>query len=216
MNYDEVLAVLREAGAVLTHDHFVYTKGGHGSEYVNKDAIFAYPDLADPLAQELAIRFRESDLPVEVVAAPAVAGAILAQSVARHLWEQTGRRVHAVYADRGADGKLVFRRGYDRFLKDREVLVVEDILNTGGSAKETVEAVRSCGGTVRVVAALVNRGGVTPEDLGVSDLITLLDVKMEVHPEAECPLCQANVPVNTEVGHGAEFLRRKVARAPGS
>jgi orotate phosphoribosyltransferase len=104
---------------------------------------------------------------------------------------------------------FVFKRGYDKLIKGKNVLVVEDVLTTGGSARRTAEAVRACGGTVVGLGVLNNRAGLTPEQLGVPKLYSVFDLTMESCPPEECPLCKTNVPINTTVGHGAEFLRQQ-------
>lgn len=104
---------------------------------------------------------------------------------------------------------FTIKRGQAKHIAGKtKVLVVEDILNTGGSAALTVKAVREAGGEVVAVGALVNRGGVTAEGLGVPYLVSLLNVTMSAWDETECPLCP-DTPINTEVGHGKEFLARK-------
>jgi orotate phosphoribosyltransferase len=90
------------------------------------------------------------------------------------------------------------------------VLVVEDILTTGGSARLVVEAVAAAGGTVVGVGALCNRGGVSAQQIGAPVLFSLSTVPMESFAAEECPLCAAGVPVNTRVGKGAAFVARSI------
>jgi orotate phosphoribosyltransferase len=111
-------------------------------------------------------------------------------------------------------GKFVVKRGYDKEIKNIagwNVVVVEDILNTGGSAAETVKAVRAVGGNVVMVAAICNRGGVMAEQLDVPHLDSVYNVKLAAYEETECPLCRDDVPINTSVGHGNQFLQRRSA-----
>src|SRR5262249_35909202 len=160
---ERVRAILGDARAIVTGSHIVYTSGKHGSAYVNKDAV--YPDTAriDELCGHLADG-ATSHRP-DVVCGPAMGGIILAQWTGHHLG------IPAVYAEKAAEGGMVLRRGYDKLVAGRRVLVVEDVLNTGGSVRDAVAAVRAAGGDVVVVAALVNRGGVTAADLGVPALV---------------------------------------------
>lgn len=219
--------ILAEAGAVITDSHFVYTSGLHGSVYINKDAVYPRIHLLDELCRHIAGKFaggvfiREAG--IEVVVAPAIGAIDLKTGVARELIRYTGREVLGVYAEHDEElvvttaglsvptkkPQFVIKRGYGKLVAGKQVLVVEDILTTGGSARETVEAVRQAGGNVVAVAAIVNRGGVTAESLGVSHLSSLLDVNLETHPAAECPLCRDGVPVNVEYGHGRKFLNQK-------
>jgi orotate phosphoribosyltransferase len=101
----------------------------------------------------------------------------------------------------------IFRRGYDALVAGRRVLVVEDILTTGGSARTVVQAVEKAGGTVVGVAALCNRGGVTADLLGSPQLYSLASVPLESWSAEECPLCASGVPVNTRLGKGAAFVK---------
>jgi orotate phosphoribosyltransferase len=142
---------------------------------------------------------------IEVVAGPTVGGVIMAQWVAHHLSVLTGGEVLAIYAEEeisaGAKRRL-FRRGYDKLLIGKRILIVEDILTTGGSARQVVEAVMHQGGETIGVAALCNRGGVTAELLQTPTLFCLTSIPLESFDPAECPLCQAGVPINTRVGKG--------------
>ena len=134
-------------------------------------------------------------------------GIILAQWTGHHLG------LPAVYAEKAADGGMVLRRGYDKLVAGKRVLVVEDILNTGGSIRDAIAAVRAAGGTVVVAAALVNRGAVTAADVGAPVLLALLDVALDAWDADACPLCRDGVPVNTDVGKGREFLAKRAARS---
>lgn len=194
-------AILAEARAMITDSHVVYTSGKHGRAYVNKDAV--YPSTAR--VAELCRFLAEVAAPhrPEIVCGPAMGGIILAQWTGHHLG------VPAVYAEKAPEGGMALRRGYDKLVAGKRVLVVEDVLNTGGSIKDAIAAVRAAGGDVVVAAALVNRGGITAADLGVPVLVTLLDVDLEAWDAAACPLCRDRVPVNTDVGKGREFLAKR-------
>lgn len=204
MTQEKVLGLLKEVGAFLT-GHFVLKSERHSGQYVNKDA--AYPDhrTIDLLCEVMAEQVRSFG--IEVVVGPAVAGTILANWVAHHLTDMS--LVRAVYADKVGDG-FVLKRGYDQIVRGKKCLVVEDIITTGGSVKQTIEAVRACDGEVYGVSAIVNRGGVTPEMLDVHFLYALADIKLETWLAEECPLCRDGVSVNTNVGHGAAFMAKQL------
>jgi orotate phosphoribosyltransferase len=201
--------ILQDVGAVITNSHFVYTSWKHGSAYVNKDAL--YPHTMETSALCLAIAREFVHEQVEAVVVPAVGGVALSQWTAYHLSYLTGREVLAIYAEKSDDGNsFVIKRGYDKLIAKKEVLVVEDILNTGGTARKVVEAVRAIKGKVIGVGCLCNRGGVTYRDLSyVRMLHSLVNIKLDAWDEADCPLCAQGVPVNTDVGKGREFLERK-------
>jgi len=205
---DVILRQLQEAGAIITNGHFVYASGRHGSDYVNKDGVYPDTELTSGLAFELALRFTGRQA-IHVVIAPAVGAVILAHEVARHLSIRLKTKVFGVYADKDGDG-FAIKRGYDQFVRGQPVLVVEDVLTTGGSAKKVVEAVRAIGGQVIGVGALCNRGGVTTHDLGdVPALESLVNIQLETWDENDCPLCRDGVPINTDVGKGREWLAKR-------
>lgn len=200
MTEEEALQILTRTGALLKDSHIVYTSGRHGSDYVDKDAVYPHSGDVSHLCLAMAEKFVRAE--VAVVIAPAVGGVILSQWVAHHLSELTRREIAAVYAEK-AEGGFVIRRGYNRFIRGERTLVVEDVLTTGGSVKRVVEAVRSVGGKVVGVAALCNRGGVTKADLGdVPHLEALVNLRLDSWEASACPLCARKIPINTEVGKG--------------
>lgn len=211
MSERDVLATLARVGALITGDHLVYTSGRHGSSYVNKDALYPHTAATSAVCARIAERFAGAG--VEVVAGPTVGGVIMAQWTAHHLSALSGREVLAVYAEEelgaGGERRRLFRRGYDALVAGRRVLVVEDILTTGGSVRLVVAAVAAAGGAVVGVGALCNRGGVTAAAIGAPELYSLAEVPLESYAAEECPLCAAGVAVNTRVGKGAAFVARR-------
>ncbi|MBI4365882.1 MAG: phosphoribosyltransferase [Deltaproteobacteria bacterium] len=209
MHTAEVLSILHEVGAVLTESHFVYTSGKHGAAYVNKDAIYPHTGHVARLCEALATPFATAA--VDTVAGPAVGGVILAQWTARHLSQMSGREVVACFAEErvAEDGAKTryFGRGYERFITGKRVLIVEDILTTGGSAKQVVEAVRACGGEAVAVSALCNRGDVRPADIGDIPLNALIALTLQAWDAADCPMCKRGVPINTTVGKGKSLSK---------
>ena len=210
MNEQEVLKVLRNVGAVITNSHIVYTSRKHGTVYVNKDAVYPHTKETSDLCRAIAEQFVDDS--VEVVIAPAIGGVILSQWIASHLSEITGHEVLGIYAEKtGSDDTFIIKRGYDKLVAGKNILVVEDVLTTGGSAKKVVEASRALGGNIVGLGVLCNRGGITPQDVAdPPKLFALVNVKLDAWDEAECPLCaNKSVPINTDVGKGREYLARK-------
>lgn len=179
------------AGAIRTGGHFVYTSGLHGSAYVNKDAV--YPDTHRIAELCALLGDAVAGFHPELVCGPAVAGIIVSQWTAHHLG------IPAVYADKVDDG-LVLARGYDGLVAGKRVVVVEDVVTTGGSLAKAIAAVEAAGGTPVAAAALVNRGGVTADDVQAPALVSLLELDFEAVPAAECALCAAGVPIDTGFG----------------
>lgn len=207
MNQDEVLDLLQKVGAFRS-GHFIMTHGRHSDSYVNKDALYPYTHDTSRLCYAMAERFAGKS--VDVVVGPAIGAAILSQWVAYHLTDLEGRDVYGVYADKDGQGGFILRRGYDELVKGKRALVVEDLTTTGGSIKKVVDVVRAADGTVVGAIAIVNRGGVTKEDVGnPEEFQSLVELDLESWAVGECELCEKGIPVNTDIGHGREFVARK-------
>jgi orotate phosphoribosyltransferase len=213
MNQSEILKVLSDVGAVITESHLVYTSGKHGSMYVNKDALYPHTAETSLLCHVFAERFARDN--VDVVIAPALGGIILSQWTAHHLSKINNREILGLYAEKVEGTKdFVIKRGYDKLLIGKNVLILEDILTTGGSVKKVVELVRGMGGNIVGVGALFNRGNIQPADVGgVPKLEALVIMELQAWDADKCPLCAEHVPINTNVGKGREFLAAKVAAA---
>jgi len=234
MNPLEVLQALNRVGAVITDSHVVYTRKNatmdcpsgwfHGDAYINKDGVYPYTRVISRLCEVLAGKFVADN--VEVVIGPAIGGVVLSQWVAHHLSGILGLDVFSVFAEKqvtvvggglATDEKFVIKRGYDKLVNGKRVLVVEDVLTSGGSVKKVVRAVRECGGLVVGVGALCNRGGVTAQTIwDVPKLETLVSLSLGVWPEEDCPLCKKGVPINTDVGTGREFLALRAGSSASS
>ncbi|HWP61590.1 MAG TPA: phosphoribosyltransferase family protein [Candidatus Paceibacterota bacterium] len=206
MNEDDVLRVLQDVGAFRA-GHFVFTSGLHSSSYINKDAIYPHVKEVSRLCEAMAQKFKDDN--IEAVIGPAYGAIILSTWTAYHLSQMRDTDVWGVYADKvGSD--LVIRRGYDKLISGKRTLIVEDLTTTGGSIKKVVDAVHAAGANLVGAIAIANRGGVTKEAAGNPPRFeVVVDLALEQWPEAECVLCQRGIPVNTDVGHGAEFMRKK-------
>ena len=205
----DILTLLKKADAVITDSHIVGTSGKHMSVYINKDALYPHTEMASEVGLMMAEKFK--NVGVEAVVGPMLGGIILSQWTAYHLTRLTGKEVLSVYTEKDADGNQIFsRRRYDRHVKGKRTLVVEDVTNTGGSAKKVVETVKTVGGIVVALCVMVNRDpkNITSETMG-APFEPLGVLPAEAFEEAECPLCKKGVPINTEVGHGKAFLEKK-------
>ncbi|MFA7310144.1 MAG: phosphoribosyltransferase family protein [Candidatus Paceibacterota bacterium] len=207
MDESQVLEVLQKVGAFRS-GHFVFTSGLHADTYVNKDALYPYTTETSRLCREMARRFKDKN--VEAVSGPAIGAAILAQWTAFHLTDLMGHEVYAAGAEKDGQGGFVLRRGYEKIVDGKNVLVVEDLTTTGGSLKKAIEAVETAGGKVVGAIALCNRGDVTREMVGNPPIFDqLLKLHLEQWEAGECELCKRGIPVNTDIGHGKEFLASK-------
>lgn len=208
---NDVLGILKKVGAVITNDHFVYTSGKHGSVYVNKDAVYTHVNETSKIGKMFASKFVNKA--VDVVAAPALGGIILSQWTAHHLSKLKGKEILSVYTEKTPDKDQVFTRGYDKLVKNKKVLVIEDLTTTGGSVKKVVKSVKKAGGKVIGVAVMINRNPkeVNSKFMGVP--FTALGVlNADAVDEKKCVLCKKNVPINTTVGHGKKYLAAKIKK----
>lgn len=207
MTEDEVLKTLQKVGAFRS-GHFVFTSGLHSDSYVLKDAMYAYARETSEVCREMAERFKDAG--IEAVIGPAIGAAILSQWVAYHLSLMGNRDVYGVFAEKDIDGGFIIKRGYDKVIAGKKSLVVEDLTTTGGSIKKVVEAAKALGSNVAGAIAICNRGEVTKEAVGnPAKFISLVNLSLEQWPESECDLCKRKIPINTDIGHGHEFLMQK-------
>jgi orotate phosphoribosyltransferase len=213
----DTMARLEAADCILTNLHVVYKSGHHGPTYLNLDPAFADGYLMDVLGARLASPFRDQE--IDVVVAPAVGGTALVIYVRAGFWV-TGRLPHAVWADKVGSGFEFDRAGFAAAIRGKRVLVVEDILNRGTSVEAVCELVRQAGGIIMGISVICNRGEVTAERLQVPRLVTLVtqqdlsSLDLRTFPPHNCPLCQDQRPIVTNLGHGTEF-RAKNPTYPG-
>lgn len=202
---NDVISILKKVKAVLTDDHFVYTSGKHGSVYVNKDAVYPHIKETSQIGKLFAEKFKNKD--IDVVAAPALGGIILSQWTAYHLSKLKKKDILAVYTEKTADNDQVFTRGYDKLVKNKNVLVIEDLTTTGGSVRKVVDTVKATGGKVVGIGVMINRDpkNVTSDVVG-GPFVSLGILKAEAFDEKKCPLCKKGVPINVSVGHGRKYL----------
>jgi orotate phosphoribosyltransferase len=181
-----------DAGAFL-RGHFVYTSGRHGADYLEKFRILEDPRATTQLASLIAERFKALD--PELVAGPTTGGIILAYEVARQLG------VDAIYAERGAEGGRILRRGFE-VAPGTKVLVVDDVVTTGGSVREMVSCIVGADGVVIGIGVLADRtGGRIANEFPVFACLT---VNFPSYAPDACPLCAAGVPIAGPRGSGVQ------------
>jgi orotate phosphoribosyltransferase len=182
------------AGAFL-RGHFVYTSGRHGADYLEKFRILEDPRATTELAAMIAGRF--GPLRPELVAGPTTGGIILAYEVARQLG------VDAVYAERGDQGGRVLRRGFEVSPGTR-VLVVDDVVTTGGSLVETQACIADAGGVVIGIGVLADR--TAGRAATNTPFYACLTVDFPSYPPDACPLCASGIPVAPPRGSSKKVL----------
>jgi orotate phosphoribosyltransferase len=145
---------------------------------------------------------------INTVAAPATGGIILAAGMVRSFeWKGplTGREIKCVWADKEGDDFVFNRAGFTDHLDGQKVLVVEDLLTTGGSVLKVCRKVEEHGGHVVGVSAVCNRGGVTAKDLEVPKLQSIMSVDFTAVDADDCSLCADQVPIVEDIGHGHAY-----------
>lgn len=186
MKSDEMKKLLEDTGALLD-GHFLLTSGRHSGSYVEKFRLLELPWATEKVGQGLAEAFKDSN--IEVVVGPMTGGILLAHETAKALCTRS------IFTER-VNGEMKFRRGFEIKPNER-VLIVEDIVTTGGSVWEVIKAVQDMGGELVGVGLMVDRS-LGKVDFGVSTkaLLTLDIPSYEVN---ECPLCREKILI-TERG----------------
>ncbi len=184
-----VLPLFRESGALLD-GHFKLSSGLHSAGYLQSALVLQYADRAERLGRAIADRLRE--LAPTVVLSPAMGGLVIGHEVGRALG------VRAIFSER-QDGRMTLRRGFTLGTDDR-VVVIEDVVTTGLSTRETIAIARDSGASVVGVSAIVDRSGGTA-DPGVP-FRPLVQLAIETHQPEACPLCAAGQPVTKPGSRG--------------
>ena len=183
MTQDEVKELFIKTGAIM-EGHFLLTSGLHSPLYVEKFQVLQHPKYTEQLCIALAEKFLEDN--IEVVVGPITGGILLAHEVGKRL----GTR--AIFTER-ENGKMTLRRGF--VIKPGErVLIVEDIVTTGGSIKEVLDVVVEQGGIPIGIGMLVDRSG-GKASFGEVPYKALLNLDVTTYDPSNCPLCKENIPM---------------------
>lgn len=179
---NRAIEILEEANAILT-GHFKLTSGLHSNRYIQCAQVFQYPDKVEELCKMLAEKLQGKG--VTTVIGPAVGGIIFSYELSRAL------KCKNIYAER-VDEKMTFRRNFS-IEPGEKVIVVEDVVTTGGSAKEVAELAKSLGADVVAICSLVDRSG-GKVDFGVP-FVPLIQMDVVTHQPDDCPLCKEGKPL---------------------
>ena len=175
--------IFEKAGALLK-GHFLLTSGLHSPVYWEKFKVLQSPPHTEQLCRMIADRFR--DQKIEVVAAPTTGGIILAFETARQLG------VRGIFAEKTGEKERAFKRGFN-IERGERVLIVDDIITTGGSIRQTIEAVKKLDGEIIGIGVLVDRSE-HDIDFGVP-LFSCLRAEAVTYSPEDCPLCQDKIPL---------------------
>lgn len=183
MTNDEVIQHFKDAGALL-EGHFLYASGRHGRQFLQAARVLQYPAHTEALCGAMAAKFANAG--VQLVCGPATGGIVLAYETARHL------KCRSVFTEKEGDGAMALKRGF-RLDAGTRVLVVEDVITTGGSVKKTIEHLRNRGAEIVGVCVLIDRSaGEAKFDCPFEPLARL---DMQSWPPTDCALCKKGQPV---------------------
>ena len=183
MTEKEVEDLLIETSAIM-EGHFLLTSGLHSPRYVEKFNVLQHPKYTEKLCRAMAEKFKDAN--IETVVGPVTGGILLAHETGKAL----GTR--AIFTER-ENGKMTFRRGFTLHEGER-VLIVEDIVTTGGSIREVIDVVKEHGGIPVAVSMLVDRSG-GKATFGDVPSTALLHMDVQTYKPEECPLCKAGIPM---------------------
>ncbi|MBI1957426.1 MAG: hypothetical protein HYS44_03150 [Candidatus Niyogibacteria bacterium] len=231
---ESALILLSECGS-LKKGHFVLSRKNpdgtrnHSIEYVDIREVYAYPEKLWALSKLLAQCIHPS-VPIDVVVGPARGGNDLSTGVAywlnqlrfpkakkdpedspiRRAWTN---KIEVWVGDptdeQKEEERFVVADCHAKFVKGKHTLIVDDVTTSGTTNQKVCTAVRNAGGSIVLVATIWNRGGVTSDALGGIPIFSLINRAIPSWPPFVCPPCKDGVPVNTDVGHGKEFLESK-------
>lgn len=182
MTNQEIIEMLKEA-EVLLEGHFLLTSGRHSDKYMQCAKIFQNAKYSVPLCAELVEKYKDDN--VEVVIGPAIGAIQMAYEVGKQLG------VKNIFAER-ENGEMTLRRGF-KIEKGQRVLVVEDVVTTGGSVREVLALVEACGGEVVGVGSIVDRTG-GKIDFGVP-YKSAFSMDITSYEPDECPICKTGAPL---------------------
>ena len=183
MSEKEVEDLLIETSAIM-EGQFLLTSGLHSPRYVEKFNVLQKPVYTEKLCRAMAEKFKDAN--IETVVGPVTGGILLAHETGKAL----GTR--AIFTER-ENGKMTFRRGFTLHEGER-VLIVEDIVTTGGSIREVIDVVKEHGGIPVAVSMLVDRSG-GKATFGDVPSTALLHMDVQTYKPEECPLCKAGIPM---------------------
>ena len=187
----EIEDLFVESGA-LKEGHFKMTSGLHSSRYVDKFKILSKPRLASPLLTEMAERWKSNN--IELVVGPAVGGIILSYEIARQLG------CDGIFLER-KNGKMALSRGFS-IEKSQRILIVEDVVTTGGSVNEVCEVLKQLGGEIAGISLMVDRSG-GKVDFGIKT-DSLIQLDLELFEPESCPMCSDEIELEIPGGSGKD------------
>jgi len=182
MTKNEVLEVMKKTG-VMQEGHFLLTSGRHSDKYMQCAKLFIDAEVSEKMSKELAGKFKDDK--IDVVIGPAIGGIILSYEVSRQLNKPN------IFAER-ENGEMTFRRGF-ALEKETNVLIVEDVVTTGGSVKEVIKLAKELGANIIGVGCIVDRSN-GKVDFGTK-FEAVLSMEVLSYEPGDCPICKTDAPL---------------------
>ena len=182
MNSEEYIKIFKDSGALLD-GHFILTSGRHSNSYFQCAKLLQYPKYLELFSKNIADHFKENE--IDLVVSPAIGGIVLGTEVGRLLRKRT------VFAER-VDGEMKLRRGFE-IKTNEKILIVEDVITTGGSVKEVMSLVKSFGADIIGVGVIVDRssGSVVLH----KNQLSLASLEVKSYDSSDVPSELASIPV---------------------
>ena len=182
MNSEEYIKIFKDSGALLD-GHFILTSGRHSNSYFQCAKLLQYPKYLELFSKNIADHFKENE--IDLVISPAIGGIVLGTEVGRLLRKRT------VFAER-VDGEMKLRRGFE-IKTNEKILIVEDVITTGGSVKEVMSLVQSFGADIIGVGVIVDRssGSVVLHE----NQLSLASLEVKSYDSSDVPSELASIPV---------------------
>jgi orotate phosphoribosyltransferase len=203
----EALEILKQKGSLYPLGkgyHFKGTSGKHIGAYCNIDPVLPFIKELSAMTEAIVSNFYIDD--IETVIVPATGGIPLSQWGPYHLMKKSGGEVLGVWADKAKpEGFAIERDGFEKAIDGKRVLLLEDIINTSYSIKKVIDLVRSHGGNIVGVGALIAGPNTSAESLGVDKFFNLVTFTNKAWEEDACELCDQNIPMIVDIGHGDKF-----------
>ena len=211
--------ILKECKALIDGSHFIYSSGRHGDFYINKDAIYMHPKVLDDVAYMLTcVALNAFSISFDVILSPTMGGMILGNAVSYNATLISGKEILFAYSESDPDHKLhrIIRRGYDSIIKDKNILLVDDIVTTGTTMVGMARAALRLGGNVLGGISICNRNYVRnikfyPDNVGNDtvafdlNIVPLVELDLRTFSSSECPFCKAGRPIDPRLGKGGRI-----------
>ena len=182
MEYDRAIELLKKSSALL-EGHFILSSGNHSQFYVQCALLMSYPQIAKKFFEDIANHFNNYE--IDTVVAPAVGGIIVSYGVAEIL------KIRSIFLER-ENGAFTLRRGF-KVEKGERILLVEDVITTGGSILEVADVLNKLGADIIAFASIVNRssGRFNPN----REYYYSVKMDFPIYTKEKCPLCKKNIPL---------------------